>query len=109
MKKLITIAIVILVLLTVVHSRSVEPVVEKTLTAIKIDDKTVEVTTITTSTSESPERTSTTISTVVEKFDRAVVKTELDHIPDRKAEIQKQLDAVNEREAELIEILKVFE
>lgn len=93
MKKLITIAIVSLVLFSVVNSQSVEP--EITQTVRKIDDQTCEIT------------TTTTTETVIQR-DRAELQTELDHIPDRKAEIQKRLDIVNEREAELIEILKVF-
>ena len=61
----------------------------------KIDDKTIEVTTVTTSTS-------------VVEFDKAVLQTELDHIPDRRAELQKQMEDIDEREAELIELLANF-
>ncbi len=63
----------------------------------KIDDEIVEITT----TFDAPE------STVIE-WDRAELQTELDHIPDRLAEAQGSVDAVNERKAKLIEILKVF-
>lgn len=63
----------------------------------KIDDNTVEITT----TFDTPEPT-------IVNHDRAELQTELDHIPDRKAQAQENLDAVNEREQELIEILKVF-
>lgn len=63
----------------------------------KIDDKTVEVTTII------PEDVSK------EERDRAELQTELDHIPDRKEELQDQLDIVEKREAELTAILKVFD
>jgi len=56
------------------------------------------------------EKTTTTEPVVTKvKMDRAELQTELDHIPDRKKGIQKQLDAVDEREQELIETLKVFE
>lgn len=93
MKKLIVIAIVILLGITELAQPILEPAIEQTI--VKIDDQTCEITTV------------TTITNVVQR-DRAELQTELDHIPDRKAEIQKQLDVVNEREAELIEILKVF-
>ena len=89
MKKLI-IAIVMLVVFTVLA----EPIVVTNI--VKIDDQTCEIT------------TTTTTETVVQ-YDRAVIQTELDHIPDRKAENLKQLHDIEEREAELIEILKVFE
>lgn len=91
MKKLIAITIISLVLFTVVYS---QPTIVQTV--VKIDDQTCEIT------------TTTTNETVVQ-YDKAVLQTELDHIPDRKADIQKQLDKVNEREAELIEILKIFD
>ena len=39
---------------------------------------------------------------------RAVLQTELDHMVDRKAKIQEQMDAANAREAELIKMLEVF-
>ena len=42
------------------------------------------------------------------KYDKAVLQTELDHLPDRRAEIQKQMDECNAREAELIKMLEVF-
>lgn len=97
MKKLITLAIVVCIGITVL-AQPIDPlIIEPTVVQniVKIDDQTCEITTITTTES-------------VIRYDRAEVQTELDHIPDRKAEIQKQLDVVNEREAELIEILKVF-
>lgn len=106
MKKLLTIAIVVLVCMTTWAQPVVVP--SKIVTAIKIDDKTVEVTTVTTTITETPERSSTTISTVVEKLNRDVVQTKLRHMQDIFDDIQKQLDAANERKAELIEILKVF-
>lgn len=93
MKKLITIAILSTVLLAVAFSQPIEPVIVKTV--VKINDQTVEITTITT-------------TEAVIQYDRAELQTELDHILDRKVEIQKQLDLVNEREAELIKILEVF-
>ncbi len=62
----------------------------------KIDDNTVEISTTT------PEVTNAA------NHNKAVLQTELDHVPDRKDEIQIQFDAVVEREAELIEILEVF-
>lgn len=95
MKKLIAVAILSLVLLTAGHS---QPVVEPTIvqTFVKINENTVEIT------------TTTTIERVIQ-YDRAVIQTELDHIPDRRAEAQAQLDKVDAREAELINILKVFE
>ena len=70
-----------------------EPTIVKTVK--KINDKTIEVTTST-----------TTVDKV--EYDKAVLQTELDHIPDRRAELQKQMDAVDEREAELIELLAAF-
>ncbi len=63
----------------------------------KIDDNTVEITTTT-----EPVETKA-------RQDKAELQTELDHIPDRLAELQKQVDAVNERKDELVEILKVFQ
>jgi len=63
-----------------------------------VDDNTVKVTTTLTTTPAVRER----------QYDRAVLQTELDHMPDRKAGIQKQMDAANEREAELIKMLEVF-
>ena len=92
MKKLV----VILILASVVLAQPVlspEPVIDKEIK--KIDDKTLEVTTVTTTTN-------------VQKFDKAVLQTELDHIPDRRAELQEQMDAVDEREAELITMLEIF-
>ena len=64
----------------------------------KIDDNTVEITT----TFDLPEPVITTRS-------KAGIQTELDHITGRLAEAQEQVDAVNKRKAELIEILKVFD
>jgi hypothetical protein len=61
----------------------------------KIDDETIEITIVPDS--------------IVEERDRAELQTELDHIPDRKEEIQEQLDIVDKRESELITMLKVFE
>ncbi len=90
---------VILALFTIALSQpvAVEPEVIQTVT--KVDDQTCEITTVTT-------------ITVIVRQDRAELQTELAHIPGRKAEIQqrydKQLAEINEREAELIEILKVF-
>jgi len=48
----------------------------------KIDDDTIEITTVT-----------EPIITKVNR-DKAEIQTEFDHIPDKKAEIQKQLDAL---------------
>ena len=104
MKKLIPLprwryaAVLIIVLCSVVFAiESMEPLVEKTFK--KLDYKTIEVTTVTTSTS-------------IAEFDRAVLQTELDHIPDERARLQKMYDAVmnavNEREAELIKMLELF-
>lgn len=76
-----------------VSAQPFEPVITQTI--MKINDQTCEITT-------------TTTTEVIIQYDRAELQTELDHIPERKVEIQKQLDAVNAREAELIEILKVF-
>ena len=45
----------------------------------------------------------------VQAFDRAVLQTELDHMSDRIAAIQVQMDEALERKAELIKILGVFE
>lgn len=66
--------------------------------ADKVDDQTVRVTTTITTT---PAASSV-------DFDRAVLQTELDHIPDRRAELQLQIDALDEREAELKAMLEVF-
>lgn len=80
------------------YAQPVEPVIVQTI--VKINDQTVEI------------ATTTTTETIVQ-YDRAELQTELDHIADRKTEIQKrydeQLSAANKREVELIEILKVFE
>ena len=70
-------------------------VIDPETTAVKIDDNTVEITT-----------TKTTV-TVVER-DRAELQTEQDHIPDRIAELQKQIDDLNERSAEIDAIMAVF-
>lgn len=87
-------AILILLICSAAYAASqIEPTIEKTVK--KLDDKTLEVTTVTTSTN-------------VQEFDKAVLQTELDHISDRRAELQKQMDAVDEREAELIELLANF-
>lgn len=40
--------------------------------------------------------------------DRAEIQTELDHIPDRLAELQKQIDEVNGRKDKLTRMLGVF-
>ena len=69
------------------------PVVDVVLK--KIDDKTLEIKT-----------TTTTVRTV--EHDKAVLQTELDHIPDRRAALQEQMDAVDEREAELMKMLEIF-
>ena len=42
------------------------------------------------------------------KYDKAVLQTELDHMVDRIAEAQKQMDEALERKAELIKMLEVF-
>ena len=92
MKKYI--AVIIIAVCSVAFAVSqIEPVIEKTVK--KLDAKTLEVTT-----------TTTTVNT--SKHDKAVLQTELDHISDRRAELQKQMDAVDEREAELIELLAAF-
>ena len=63
-----------------------------------VDEQTVKVTTTITTTPAAREI----------KYDKAVLQTELDHLPDRRAEIQKQMDECNAREAELIKMLEVF-
>lgn len=45
---------------------------------------------------------------VVTEYNRVVLQTELDHIPDRRAKIQADTDAVDAREAELNTMLGVF-
>lgn len=70
-----------------------EPVIVQTV--VKINGQTCEIT------------TTTTTETIIQ-HDRAELQTELDHIPDRLTELQEQIDRVNKRKAELIEILKVF-
>ena len=92
MKKLI--AVLIIGLCSVVFAATqIEPIIEKSVK--KLDDKTLEVTT-----------TTTTVNTA--KYDKAVLQTELDHIPDRRAKLQEQMDAIDAREAELIELLAEF-
>ena len=63
-----------------------------------VDEKTVKVTTTIVETPKVREV----------EYDRAVLQTELDHMVDRKAEIQKQMDECDAREAELIKMLEVF-
>ena len=63
-----------------------------------VDAKTVEIVTT----------VAVTPAETVQKYDRAVLQTELDHLSDRRAEIQKQMDECDAREAELIKILSVF-
>ena len=92
MKKL-TVILIIAICSVAFAVSQIEPTIEKTVK--KINDKTLEVTTVTTSTN-------------VAEFDKAVLQTELDHISDRRAELQKQMDAIDEREAELIELLAIF-
>ncbi len=98
MKKLIVITVVSLTLLTVVFSQPVIPPVLPVVarTVVKIDNQTVEIT------------TTTTTETIV-RHDRAELQTELDHIPDRIAELQQRISEINKRRVELMEILKVFE
>ena len=98
MKKLIT--VIIIAICSVVYAASqIEPTIEKSVK--KLDEKTIEVTT-----------TTTTVNVNTVKHDKAVLQTELDHMTDRKAAIQKQYDdgmaAANEREAELKELLAAF-
>ena len=63
-----------------------------------VDEQTVKVTTTIVATPKMQEV----------KYDRAVLQTELDHLVDRRAEIQKQMDECDAREAELIKMLEVF-
>jgi len=42
------------------------------------------------------------------KYDKAELQTELDHMVDRRAGLQKQIDECDAREAELIKMLEVF-
>jgi len=96
MKKYIAV-IIIGICSVVLAATQIEPVIEKTVK--KLDEKTIEVTT-----------TITTVNTNTVKHDKAVLQTELDHIPDRKAIIQDRYDndmaATNEREAELLAAFK---
>ena len=64
-----------------------------------VDEKTVEIVTT----------VAVTPAETVQKYDRAVLQTELDHLPDRIAEIQKQMDEAIARRDELVKILGVFE
>ena len=64
-----------------------------------VDEKTVEIVTT----------VSVTPAETVQEYDRAVLQTELDHMPDRIAEIQKQMDEAIARRDELIKILGVFD
>ena len=91
MKKLV------LFIAIVVAAGLIEPVINKTVK--KLDDKTIEVTTVTT-------------STVVAELDKAELQTKLDHIPSDRVKVQQRYDAemaaIDEREAELIEFLAAF-
>ena len=96
MKKYI--AVLIIGLCSVVLAATqIEPVIEKTVK--KLDSKTIEVTTVTTTTN-------------TEKLKKAVLQTELDHMVDRKAAIEKRykddMAAADNRELELIELLAEF-
>ncbi len=91
---------VILILTSIVLAQPVldpEPVVDVVLK--KLDSQTLEVKT-----------TTTTVRTAT--HDKAVLQTELDHISDRRAKLQVQfewdMNAVDEREAELIKMLDLF-
>ena len=64
-----------------------------------VDEQTVDIVTTVT----------TTAAVQSQTFDRAVLQTELDHMIDRIAAAQKQMDEALERKAELILILGVFE
>ena len=99
MKKLIAV-IIIAICSAAFAAVQIKPVIERSVK--KLDAKTIEVTTVT-----------TTVNTSVQKLDQAELQTELDHIyTDRKPQIQKQYDdamaAANEREAELKELLAEF-
>ena len=63
-----------------------------------VDEQTLKITTTLT----------TTPAVREQKYNRAVVQTELDHMPDRIASIQKDMDAALARKAELIKMLEVF-
>ena len=92
MKKYMAV-IIIAICSVVLAATQIEPVVETSVK--KLNDKTLEVTT-----------TTTTVEKV--ELDRAVLQTELDHIPDRRAEVQKQMDAIDAREVELKDLLAAF-
>ena len=87
----------VLFIAIVVVAGSIEPVINKTIK--KLDEKTIEVTTVTT-------------STVVAELDKAELQTQLDHIPRDRVKVQQRYDAemaaIDEREAELIEFLAAF-
>lgn len=72
-------------------------IIEGGKTAQKIDDNTVEITTTV------PEK----ITKV--QFNRAVLQTEFDHIPERKAKHQVEIEALDERAVEITKMLSVFE
>lgn len=92
MKKLI----IFLFLTGMVLAQSIEQPKHVTSKSIKkVDSNTLEVTI-----------TTTTVEKVV--YDKAVLQTELDHIPERIAELQKQIDVINERKAELEELIKAM-
>lgn len=82
-----------LLMVIIISICAFEPVVEKQMK--KIDDKTLEVTT-----------TTTTVEKVL--HDKAELQTELDHIPDRIAKLQEQIDALNERAEEIRSMLDVL-
>ncbi len=97
MKKYGSLVVIGLLLVLNLHAgpAPVPVVIDPKTVAVKIDNKTVRLTT-----------TTTTIR-VVER-DRAVLQTEKDHIPDRIAEFQAQITALNRRSAEIDKILEVF-
>ena len=118
MKKLIAV-IIIAVMCSGAFAIKEEPVVKEPVILVKdkitVDEQTGSTTTMNRVANYVDARTvkvTTTIATTPAareiKYDRAVLQTELDHMVDRKAEIQKQMDAANEREAELIKMLEVF-
>lgn len=94
MKKLAVVLIVLAGVVLAGPALDPEPVIDKVMK--KIDDKTLEVTT-----------TTTTVNKVL--HDKAELQTELDHIPDRIATLQERIDDLNERAVELQDMLKVLE
>jgi len=118
MKKYITV-IIIAVLCSGAFAILEEPIVKVPVVLVK-DKITVDEVTGSTTTENKvadyvDEQTVKVTTTIVAtpkvqevKYDKAELQTELDHMVDRRAGLQKQIDECDAREAELIKMLEVF-